>query len=118
MGRVRSFRFGPGRLESMRLRMWAVPRRDPSHAKNVRAEAVGVFTVYCGAGWEHQVDIEERHTFDIDRPADDLDHRLAAAWKDSDDDAADDATSQLIDWALEDWSDPCGRLDDTDEEEV
>jgi hypothetical protein len=116
VGRVRSFRFGPGRLESMRLRMWAVPRRDPSHTKAVRAEAVGVFTVYCGSGWEHQVDIEERHTFDLDRPADEIDRHLASAWREGDEDAADDATSQLIDWALEDWADPCLDLDEMDEE--
>jgi hypothetical protein len=96
--------------------MWAVPRRYPEQARVMRAEAVGVFSVYCGAGWEHQVDIEERHTFHLEHPADEIDQQLAAAWKDSDEDAADEATSQLIDWALEGWSDPCAAFDDMEEE--
>ncbi len=54
------------------------------------------------------MDIDEAFTFDLERPADELDRRLAAAWTGRDDDAAFDAASQLVDWALDDWTDPCG----------
>jgi hypothetical protein len=107
MSRVRSFRFGPGSLESIALRMWAVPRAHESHTRAVRAQAVGSCRVYCGAGWDHLVDIDEQHTFDLERPADELGRRLATAWTENDADAADDAAAELVDQALEGWSDPC-----------
>ncbi len=107
MSRVRSFRFGPGSLESIALRMWTVPRAHESHTRAVRAQAVGSYRVYCGAGWDHLVDIDEQHTFDLERPADELGRRLATAWTENDADAADDAAAELVDQALEGWSDPC-----------
>ncbi len=108
MSRVKSFRFGPGSLESVELRMWAVPRRYEGLMKQVKAQAVGSYRLYCGRGWEHQVDIDEAFTFDLERPVDDIHRRLAAAWAGRDDGAAFDATGQLVDWALDDWTDPCG----------
>lgn len=112
MGRVRTFRFGPGSLESIELRMWMVPRRDESHARALRTEAVGTYTVYCGAGWEHSVGIDERHTCDPDRPVEDIDTQLQAAWTARDRDAAFTAAGQLVEWALDEWSDPCGNEED------
>jgi len=107
MSRVRSFRFGPGSLESIWLRMWAVPRAHQSEARSVRAHANGSYTVYCGHGWDHAVDIDERHTFFLEQPADDLERRLASAWTKHDTGAAADAANELVDWALEGWTDPC-----------
>jgi hypothetical protein len=107
MSRVRSFRFGPGSLESISLRMWAVPRAYESEPRSVRAHANGSYTVYCGQGWDHVADIDERHTFFPEQPADDLERRLASAWTEHDADAAADAANELVDWALEGWEDPC-----------
>lgn len=111
MSRVRCFRFGPGSLESIALRMWAVPRSHESQTRSVRARAIGSYTVYCGSGWEHLVDIYEQHTFDMERPADDLERQLVSAWTEHDTAAADAAAAELVDWALEDWSDPCQALE-------
>jgi hypothetical protein len=114
MGRVKSFRFDPGSLESVELRMWMVPRTRRSDAgPQIKAHASGTYRVYCGSGWEHSADIDERHVFDLDRPSDQVDERLASAWSRGDTDAAWDATHQLVEWALEDWTDPCAE--DADE---
>ena len=107
MSRVRSFQFGCGSLESVRLRMWALLRRHESHTMAIKVRADGTYRVYCGAGWEHTVDIDEQHTFDLERPTSELDQRLAVAWIKGDQDAADGATRLLVDWALEAWNDPC-----------
>ena len=111
MSRVRSFRFGPGSLESIWLRMWAVPRAHQSEARSVRAHTGGSYIVYCGHGWDHTVDIDECHTFLLDQPADDLERWLTSAWTEHDAgaaaDAAADAANELVDWALEGWTDPC-----------
>jgi hypothetical protein len=107
MSRVRSFRVGPGSLELISLRMWAVPRAHEGQARAVRAQATGSYTVYCGHGWDHTVDIDERHTFDLERPADELERRLATAWTEHNVGAANAAVAELVDWALEGWEDPC-----------
>lgn len=107
MSRVRSFRFGPGSLESVAIRMWAVPRARESQVRSIKARAIGSYTVYCGMGWEHLVDIDEWHTFDLERPVDELERRLATAWTENDVGAADAAAAELVDWSLEGWEDPC-----------
>jgi hypothetical protein len=112
MSRIKSFRFRPGSLESIQLRMWAVPRRHESHPSQVKAQAIGVYRVYCGQGWEHLVGVDEQHTFDLERPADEVDRQLAQAWRRGDGDVAADAAAQLVEWALDDWIDPCRSEDE------
>jgi hypothetical protein len=109
MSRVRRFRFGPGSLESAELRMWAVPRCPWL----VKARAVGTYQVYCGSGWEHTVEIDEAHSFDAEPTPGDTDEPFATTWTTGEPDAARRAAWQLVEWALEDWTDPC--LDDSDE---
>ena len=113
VSRVRRFRFDPGSLESIELRMWVVPHtRRSEWGPLVKARATGTYRVSCGSGWEHSADIEERHLFDLQRPSDQVDERLAAAWNRCDGDAAWDATHQLVEWALADWADPCAEAAD------
>src|SRR5262249_38671332 len=107
MSRVRCFRFGPGSLEAISLRMWALPRAHYSEARSVQAHANGSYTVYCGHGWGHPGDSDDGHTFFLEQPADDLERRLASAWTEHDADAAADAASELVEWALEGWMDTC-----------
>lgn len=113
VSRVRRFRFDPGSLESVELRMWVVPRTSRSDwGPLIMARATGSYRVYCGSGWEHSADIDERHLFDLQRPSDQIEERLAAAWNRDDSDAASDATHQLVEWALEDWTDQCAEATD------
>lgn len=113
MGRVRSFQFGPGSLESVELRMWLVPRsgRD-GLTRLIKTRATGSYRVYCGAGREHSTDVDEWHVFDVERPDEEVEERLAVAWTGGDRDAAWDAAHQLVDWALEGWTDPCEACDE------
>lgn len=111
MSRVKSFRFDPGSLESVELRMWVVPgSRYGVQSPLIKARAMGSYRVYCGNGWEHSTDIDEQHLFDLERPSDQVEERLAAAWARGDEDAARDAADQLVEWALEDWADPCDEV--------
>lgn len=111
MSRVKSFRFDPGSLESVELRMWVVPRtRRSDRGPLIKARATGSYRVYCGGGWEHSADIDERHLFGLESPSDQVGERLAAAWNRGDRDAAWHATHQLVEWALEDWTDPCTEV--------
>ncbi len=113
MRRVKSFKFDPGSLESVELRMWVVPgSRHGDQSPLIKARATGSYRVYCGAGWEHRADIDEQHLFNLERPSVDIEERLTAAWTSGDRDAAHDAAHQLVEWALEDWADPCDEWGD------
>lgn len=81
--------FGPGSLESVTLVSWVA-----HHTRWVRAK--GTYTVYCGSGNSHIVEVDERC------PLSDCDSTDTA-----------DVAYWLINSALQDWFDPC----DTDEEE-
>ncbi len=113
MGRVKSFRFDPGSLESVELRLWVVPgSRYGGRSPLIKARATGSYRVYCGSGWEHSADIDEQHLFDLERPSDQVEEQLATAWTKGDGEAARDAAHQLIEWALEGWADPCAEVED------
>jgi hypothetical protein len=87
----RSTTFGLGSMESLRLTTWTDRR------SGIRWERLsGTFTVYCGMGNSHTVEIDER---DWERPT--VNHSTEA----------DDEAARLLDWALEDWSDPCEVLE-------
>ncbi len=107
MSEERSFRFGPGSLESIKLRVWEQPAGD------VRGEASGLYRVYCGEGAEHLVEIDEEFSLSLQSPTEEIDEHLSRAWKLGDADAAEAVSHQAIEWALEGWSDPC--VDDEEE---
>ncbi len=78
--------------------------RDP-----IIAVVTGGYTVYCGAGWEHTVFIEQR---DWIYPEDELWEAAFRAWKEHDPHSAEDVADELVDRQLEDWSDPCDPGDE------
>jgi len=111
---TRVFKFGPGSLEGVTLRVWA-HRRDADH---LFGRLEGWYTVYCGAGNDHQVAINEVHDgwksrggakYNLDGELPGLlaaDDWLGSAFQGIQG-AADNLAAQLIEWALEDWVDPC-----------
>jgi hypothetical protein len=112
-GRVKSFKFDPGSLESIELRMWVAPHsRGGGSGPRIVTRATGTYRVYCGSGWEYTADIDERHQFLLDRPDGEVDEWLATAWNKGDVDAAHDAAAELVEWALDDWNDPCAETED------
>ncbi len=104
MPHVNAMTFGPGSLENIELRTW-VSRREGG-ATRMKGKIEGTYTVYCGMGWEHDVDI------DID---------LGAWSNESDSESLFDAheghnafffIAQEIEYDLEDWVDPCELEDE------
>lgn len=104
MPHVRARTFGPGSIESIELRTWV--SRQEEGATQLKGKIEGTYTVYCGMGWEHDVDI------DID----------LGGWNvESDTESLFDAhnghnayffIAQEIDYFLDDWSDPCELEDE------
>lgn len=114
MARSRIITFGPGSLESVELRLWA---KNRTYGAVVCAEIRGWFTVYCGAGNSHTVDISgarecvDRATFaqqTRDGYTDGASGAILAAYDLRSEDDAYAAASWLVqEYALEDWADPC-----------
>jgi hypothetical protein len=96
--RTRTFRFGPGSLESLELRTWTVRRNGD--ARQLRGELVGTFVVDDGFG-QTRVAIAERANGWTSEPAEES--QLLTAARNGDEDAALDLACQLLEWALEDW---------------
>jgi hypothetical protein len=83
----RSTTFGPGSMESLRLTSWT------KSSSGIRwARLSGFYSVYCGMGNTHTVDIEIRD------------------WATETD--PDDEADRLLNIALEDWSDPCSEMEE------
>ena len=77
--------FGPGSMESITL-------YERKHVGGPQARVEGTFTIYCGMGNTHTVDINGPWGF-----RDHLDHL----------DDVEDEARQLVEYELEDWFDPC-----------
>lgn len=102
MPRTRTQTFGPGSLEGVTLKTWT-RRSESDGSKMIKGKIEGVYTVYCGEGWEHDVEI------DID----------VSGWTSEEHEDAQmvvDAheghnafffVAQEIDFFLYDWIDPC-----------
>lgn len=115
MARSLVFRFGPGSLESLDLRVWS---RNRTYGAVLCARVEGTFRVYCGAGSEHTVEISER----LEAPRASAERDETAAWlvaarDDRSEDAACELAHLLVNYALEDWSDPCSGPDDDDDDD-
>jgi hypothetical protein len=110
-GRVRDFTFGLGSLESVTLRTWRTQKFGDENIQ-VHGRLTGTWTVYCGMGNDHTVEIDERVDGWLSERTRDSDVRhLVAAHVDSDEDAAETLAHQLIEYGLEDWFDPCDNGD-------
>lgn len=97
-----TFRFGPGRMESISVRVYRA-RRDASH---LIAKVEGTFTVYCGHGNTHQVAITEQ--FDgFTTSTDQYSRWLKLAYA-GDESAAYDLADEGVEFGLSNsWDDPC-----------
>ena len=98
-GRVKKYRFSPGRLERLTLHVWRIPRSEGL----IRAKLEGEAYVACGLGNEHYPHIEIEaagHPRNADSAT------LIAALN-GDEDAATELAEELEGHALYDWFDPC-----------
>lgn len=87
--------FGPGQYEDLVLVSWV----DRNHTRWVRAK--GTYQVYCGYGDHHITSIDIRSTLD--------DTERTTPW---------DVIEVLVEWALQDWSDPCDDHELSDSEQA
>jgi hypothetical protein len=98
-------------MESITLRLWRVPNKYSRDADNyrVRGSVAGFFTVYCGAGNGHTVEInEELDAWMSDVGRDSIVGHVADLWLSNDNDAAWQLASEVVyELALDDWFDPC-----------
>lgn len=106
MARSRVVKFGPGSLESVELRQWLRPR---TQGAILVSEIRGFFTVYCGAGNEHTVEVTERvETHSASHLAErEQCGSLALGARAGNMDDAFLLAHELVEWALEDWVDSC-----------
>lgn len=111
MPHVEEHRFGPGRLESLVLKTW-VSKVNHHSDRRLTGRLEGTYTVYCGEGWEHEVTIKE----DISAWASEIlmgntetDVHLLFETHHymGNPDARYTIADRLVEYALEDWSDPC-----------
>jgi hypothetical protein len=117
MSRVREYRFDPGSLEAITLKLWRHPNRcnRQSQSYRVRGSVEGFFDVYCGAGNTHTVRISEELDFwTTDAGHDSIVGHAADVWLSKDQDKARELTHEVIfDLALGDWFCSCdSELDD------
>lgn len=107
MPSVRQYLFGPGSLEMIRLNLWSSkvePQLEGRDLK-VKCSLAGQYDIYCGTGNMHRIDIKIEDSVwstEVDKYTNDF---LAA--RSGDPDAAERVATSLIDWEIEDWSDPC-----------
>jgi hypothetical protein len=97
--------FGPGSLEDVEVRLWAVAG---SHGARMRARVSGTYRVYCGNGSEHVVTFSETSdAWRVNRQSDEFARRVWDLADRRTQDAAEPVARMAVDWALEGWDDPC-----------
>lgn len=95
------------RFDWREVRRFSYRRDDESDP--ILVKVTGAYTVYCGQGWEHTVLIDQSERV---YPRDDLWENAYRAWKERDPNAAADLAAELVEYQLEDWSDPCDEIPD------
>ena len=96
----KEFTFGPGSLESLHLKLWR-----ENDAEQVTARLTGGYRVYCGNGNEHTVEIEVDHSVPTTNF---LGRQIWRVYHLGDDVGDPESIArELLEFALEDWSDPC-----------
>lgn len=98
-GRVKSYRFSPGRMERLHLDVWRVPQAGGL----IRVRLWGQAYVACGAGNEHYPQVEG----ELANHPDNSDAADFVAALGGNEDAATRLAEELEDAALADWYDPC-----------
>jgi len=107
MPHVEVNKFGPGRYESLVLKTW-ISKHDGSN-KRITGRLEGTYTVYCGEGNEHDFEVKEDIVYWASETGPDTDalllfeiHNLLTTV-----DAPYELAGRIVNYALEDWSDPC-----------
>jgi hypothetical protein len=93
--------FGPGSLESIQLQRRHRNAVLSPESASQQARVVGTYRVYCGNGSEHTVSIDGPWavvSWDRSNHPGDTGHNFTDA---------DGLAAELVEWELEDWSDPC-----------
>lgn len=101
---TRTFRFGPGSLESLTLKVWTARQRGGRREgmpRQIKATLIGFYTVYGEFGDERVV-INEGASAWTSEDTDEA-RKLASA-RAGDQEAAEDLAGDLINYALEDWT--------------
>ena len=73
----------------------------------MKARLVGSYRVYCGAGAEHAISLDEKASVWNTEAATEDGSLVFAAFDHDDENAADELAGLLVSWALDDWSDLC-----------
>ena len=107
MPNVHTKTFGPGSLESITLKTWVANRGDRVRMKG-RIE--GTYTIYCGMGWTHEVEIDTEVS-GWDTESDDVGMALRDADR-GDVDVSFFFVTEQIGYELDDWFDPCELEDE------
>lgn len=107
MPHVEEHTFGPGSLESLVLKTW-VSKFDGSN-RRITGRLEGTYIVYCGEGWTHEVEIKEDTSAWASETGLGTDALLLFELHNllSKEDVKYEIANQLVEYALEDWSDPC-----------
>ncbi len=112
MPHVNEHKFGPGQYESLVLKTW-VSKVDGYARQRLTGRLEGTYTVYCGEGNEHDFNIKEtighwNHEINYE-PGLETDATLLFEIHHNSDtvDARHELAGRIVNYALEDWSDPC-----------
>jgi hypothetical protein len=95
------------RFDWKEIRRYSYRRDD--RCDPIMVKVTGHYTVYCGEGWEHTISIDQSERV---YPRDDLWDDAYRAWKERDARAAAELAAELVEYQLEDWSDPCNEIPD------
>ena len=106
MPNVKTYNFGPGSLEGMTLSTWVSKREGD--LKRVSARLTGTYTVYCGMGWDHQIEIAEKTSgWNTEQHAEAVMIVALHSGSDKETELKHEVAELLVDYALEDFEDPC-----------
>ncbi len=110
MKAVTTLTFGPGSLESLTLVITSTDRI--THPRHFRARLTGSYSIFCGMGNEHTIEIDaDEEMYETDK-GEMVDHIRRAREGDI---AAKEAFAHImIEWAVEDWFDPCDVGDEVE----
>lgn len=113
-GGVKTFRFGPGSLEMLTLKLWNASqgrrfKYGDETAQMVRVELAGAYDVYCGGGDMHRVSIQVKDSTWVYTDGQSIsdDSNLTQAWRFADEHAAYLWVSDQVNYELDGWTDPC-----------
>lgn len=113
MPSINQHTFGPGSLESLVLKTWVSKVDNGKRRLTGRLE--GTYTVYCGNGWTHEVEVSEQVSAWAGPPHqdEDRDELFETHYGFNDRDQTYNLVNRMVNYALEDFEDPC---DDDGEE--